>query len=168
MMKNKYLYNIVLSAVIAALYAALTYAFAPISYGPVQFRVSEVLTILPCFTPVSIIGLTVGCLLANILSFNAIDMVIGTSATLIAAVFTYLLRKMKFLKIPFFSLLSPVIFNGLIVGLEIAVFFVKSIDSFPINAAWVALGELVVCFGLGIPFYLLLDKNRKIFGNKQF
>ena len=160
---NKHLKRIALAAVIAALYAALTYAFAFMSYGEVQFRVSEVLTVLPCFTPVSIIGLTVGCIIANIGSFNPVDMVIGTCATLIAAVVSHLLRNVKIKKIPILSILSPVVFNAIIVGLEIAVVFNQNIRSFPISALWVGLGELVICLGLGIPFYLILDKHKNIF-----
>lgn len=160
------LYQIAFGALIAALYSALTYAFAPISYNAVQFRISEVLTILPCFTPAAIPGLTVGCIIANIGSFNPIDMVVGTFATLLAAIATYLFRNVKIKGIPFISFLAPVVFNGIIVGLEIAIVFVKNIKTFPVNALWVALGELVVVFVLGIPLYLLLQNHKDIFDKK--
>ena len=164
-MKNnsKRLNQIVFGAIIAALYTALTYAFAPISYHAVQFRISEVLTILPCFTPVAIPGLTIGCIIANIISFNPIDIVVGSFATLLASIVSYLFRNVKIKGIPFISFLAPVVFNGIIVGLEIAIVFVKNIKTFPIQALWVALGEAVVVFVLGIPLYLLLKKHKNLF-----
>ena len=82
---NKTTKFLVRSAVIAALYAALTFAVAPIAYTPIQFRVSEALTILPLFFPEAIPGLTIGCFLANIPS-GPWDMFIGAGATLIAAI----------------------------------------------------------------------------------
>ena len=83
---------IVRSSVIAALYAALTLVLALVAYGPVQFRVSEALTILPLFFPEAIPGLFVGCFIANIPS-GLWDMVIGSAATLIAAVATRFSKK---------------------------------------------------------------------------
>ena len=121
------------------------------------------LTILPVFTPAAIPGLTVGCFIANIGSFNAVDMIFGTFATFIAAVLTYYLRSMKFKEIPCLAMLSPVIVNAFIIGFEIAVFFLPegySLWGFLISAIEVGLGELVVCFGLGIPFYLAVKKYR--------
>ena len=165
MNRKKYIQILVFSSIIAAAYAALTYlsAFFGLAYGSVQFRVSEVLTILPCFTPYAIPGLVVGCILGNIGSFNPIDMIIGTSATLIAAIFTYLLRKVKTFNIPLLSLLSPVIFNAVIVGFEIAFIFMNAPETFLINALWVGLGEIVICLGLGTPFYIVLNKHSSIF-----
>lgn len=165
MNRQKYIKIIVFSAIIAAAYAALTYlsAFFGLAYGSVQFRVSEVLTVLPCFTPYAIPGLTIGCILGNIASFNPIDMIIGTSATLIASIITYLCRKIKLFGIPFLSLLAPVICNAVIVGYEISFIFENTPSMFFINALWVGLGEIVICLGLGIPFYILLNKQSSIF-----
>lgn len=87
-----------LSAVIAALYAVLTYAAAAVNlaYGPFQFRFSEALTVLPAFTPAAIPGLAVGCLLSNLASpLGIVDWVFGTLATLLAACCTYMLRNVK-------------------------------------------------------------------------
>ncbi len=165
MNRKKYIQILVFSSIIAAAYAALTYlsALFNLAYGSVQFRVSEVLTLLPCFTPYAIPGLVVGCILGNIGSFNPIDILIGTSATLIAAIFTYLLRKVKIFGIPILSLLSPVIFNAVIVGFELTFIFTDVPGTFFINALWVGLGEIAVCLGLGIPFYIILEKHRSIF-----
>ena len=160
---NKYIKQITLSAIIAALYAAVTLAIAPISYNSLQFRISEVLTILPCFTPMSVVGLTIGCFFANIFSpYGIVDMIFGTLATFLAAITTYLFRNIKIKKIPFLSLLSPVFFNAVIVGIEIA-YAAKNVGAFPLAALEVAFGEAVVCFALGIPLYLILDARKDIF-----
>lgn len=161
---------LVTAALIAALYAGLTYlgGFFSLSYGAVQFRVSEVLTVLPVFTPAAIPGLTVGCFLANLLSYNPLDMIFGTAATFLAAILTYLLRKFCLRGIPFLSLLSPVIFNALIVGGEIAVFWTKGNASalgFFGAVCSIAVSETVVCLALGIPFFFILRRYaRQFFG----
>lgn len=159
------------ASIIAAIYAALTYfgAFFGLSYGPIQLRFSEVLTILPIFTPAAIPGLTVGCFIANIGSFNLLDMVFGTLATLIAAILTRLFRNIKFKGLPLLALFPPVIVNALIIGLEIAIFWLPeglSIYGFLISAFEVGIGQLIVCYVLGIPFYLTVKKTKliKIFG----
>lgn len=104
--------SLCVSAVIAALYAALTLLLAPISYGNLQCRVSEAMTLLPMLMPSAIPGLFVGCLLANILGGATIlDVVFGSLATLIAAIGTYALRKK-----PLLASLCPIVANGLIVG----------------------------------------------------
>lgn len=164
---KKHTHFLVVSALIAALYAGSTYmmAFFNLAYGPVQFRVSEALTILPIFTPAAIPGLTIGCFIANIFSYNPIDMLFGTAATLIACIFTYMLRGVKWRGLPILSALSPVVFNGVIVGLEIAFFFTEgdaSLTTFLVSAAWVALGEAVVCLGLGLPLYSAISKNKSV------
>ena len=81
-------------AVIAALYVVLTLVFAPISFGPVQVRIAEALCILPMFTPAAIPGLFIGCLIANLIGGGImLDVIFGSIATLIGAVFGYVLRK---------------------------------------------------------------------------
>ncbi|MBR2447433.1 MAG: QueT transporter family protein [Clostridia bacterium] len=159
------------AAIIAAVYAALTYfgSFFGLSYGPIQLRFSEVLTILPIFTPAAIPGLTIGCFIANIGSFNLLDMVFGTLATLIAAILTRLFKDIKFKGIPLLSLFPPVIVNALIIGLEIAIFFLPeglSLYGFLISALQVGTGQLIVCYVLGIPFYFTVKKTKllKFFG----
>ena len=165
-MKNNKLKKIVAAAIIAAAYAGLTYISAAfgIAYGPIQFRISEALTILPLFTPVAIPGLTVGCFLANIMSYNPIDLLFGTFATLVACLGTYYLRNIKIKGFPLLSFLCPIIANAIIVGFEIAVFFVKTdaiLITFLISALQVALGEVVVLFLLGTPFYYTLNSHKR-------
>lgn len=110
-MKRKNVLSLVYSAAIAAVYVVLTLLFAPISFGPIQFRISEVLTILPVFTPTAIPGLFVGCLLSNLLGACALwDIIFGSLATLIGAVGTYLLRKHRLL-----ACLPPILSNTLII-----------------------------------------------------
>lgn len=165
MQNKKTIHYICISAIIAAAYVALTFFsnLFGLAYGPIQFRVSEVLTILPVFTPAAIPGLTVGCFIANIASFNALDMLFGTSATLIAALLTYWLRDIKLRGIPFLSFLPPVIVNAVIIGFEISWFFLPeglSLWGFVISAIEVGIGELVICYALGTPFYMIIKKYK--------
>jgi len=146
------------AAVIAAVYAVLTILLMPFSYGPMQVRVSEALTVLPFFTPAAIPGLFVGCIVSNIVSpYGLIDMVLGSSATLIAAVLSYLLRNKPIL-VP----LPPVVANGIIIGAMLK--YAYSVPM-PLYACilWVAAGELVACYLIGYPLLRILKKYKKIF-----
>ena len=139
------------AAVIAALYAALTLLLAVISFGPVQFRVSEALTLLPILTPAAVPGLTVGCLVANILgSATPWDMFFGTLATLAAAILTRRLREK-----PLLAALPPVLVNAVVVGAVLAWFYNLP---FLLTALEVGAGELVVCYLLGLPLYYTLRR----------
>ncbi len=163
-MKKTNVNTLVLGAFIAALYAALTYAasLAGLAYGQVQFRFSEALTVLAALTPAAIPGLTIGCFLGNLGSpYGMVDIICGTLATLIAAVLSYLTRNVKIKGIPVLAPLFPVISNSVIVGLEIAFFLPEGISlyGFLINALWVGLGELAVCFGAGIPLLIAVEKT---------
>lgn len=144
-------------ALIAAAYAGLTLAGIGFSYGAMQFRIAEILTVMPIFTPAAIPGLAVGCFIANIASFNAADMIFGTLATLLAAVVTYLLRNICIKKVPFLSLISPVIFNGLIIGLELYLLSATP-WGFWATALSIGVSEFIICVILGIPTVLLLKK----------
>ena len=153
-MQNKKIRFITKTALIAALYAALTLLMAPISFGVLQFRVSEVLTVLPMFTLSAVPGLTIGCLLANFIgSGHWIDIVFGTLATLLAAVCSYLLRKHKWL-VP----LPPVIFNALIVGTYLYFLFPSNFTLlFSIGS--IGFTEIAITYILGIPLIKILDKQ---------
>lgn len=160
---------------IAGLYAALTLAIAPIAFSAVQFRVSEALTVLPAFTATAIPGLSLGCALANLAGFflgmnplGLIDAVVGTLATLIATLLSRQAGKMKGkwmrrLLVP----LPPVLVNAVIVGLELTfVFGPASVPGFAAYAVSVLIGEAVICYGLGIPLMLILERKdlyQKIF-----
>jgi uncharacterized membrane protein len=152
------------AGMIAALYTVATMALAPLSFGNFQFRVSEALTLLPVFTGSAIPGLTIGCILANALgvAFGSnvagwFDVLFGSVATLIAAILTRALRRIKFKGVPVLAILPPVILNGLIVGGELAVVYELP---FWICALEVGVGELGVCVILGIPLMLALKKTK--------
>ena len=148
---------IVQAGVIGAIYAVLTIVFAPISYGEIQVRISEALTVLPYFTPAAIPGLFIGCIVANIYGgLGIIDIVFGSLATLLAASFSYLLRRFKYL-IP----LPPVVINAVVVG-----FILNVTLDLPLfmSMLWVGLGQLIACYGLGlIVMFGLEPMKNKIF-----
>lgn len=152
--------KIVYGALIAALYAVITIALAPISYGQIQVRVAEALTIMPFFSSYSILGLFIGCIIANMVGGNGIfDVVFGSLATLISAVITYYIGKSNLRYKRYLAPLPPVIINAIIIGIELNVVF-----KLPLVASmlWVGLGEMVACYVLGLPLLLYIDKNEKI------
>lgn len=165
-MKKTQITALVSGAMIAALYAAATYASAVlgIAYGQIQFRFSEALTVLSVFTPAAIPGLTVGCILGNLSSpYGIWDIAFGSLATLLAAVTARKLRKVTFRGLPLLSIIMPVIFNALIVGAEITLLMPAgeaSLSVFLIAALEVGAGELVVCLLGGIPLYYAFRKTR--------
>ena len=126
--------SLCVSAVIGALYAAMTLLMAPISYGPIQLRLSEAMTLLPMVLPQAIPGLFVGCLIANLYTGMLTDIVFGSLATLLAAIGTYLLRKK-----PILAAACPVISNGVIVGMVLALSFNLPVA---LTMAEVAIGEI--------------------------
>lgn len=151
--------GIVRAAVIAALYAALSFltGFIPSIGGVFQFRISEALTILPYFTLSAIPGLTIGCLITNIILGGGIyDIIFGTLATLWGAVGTRLLKKHKFL-----APLPPIIANTVIMPFAIAL-TAGTFESIPIFMLSVGLEELVSCGALGTVLLIALEK-RNIF-----
>lgn len=162
-MKKKGAQEIVTAALIAAIYAALTLSIPVISYGAVQIRIAEALTILPVFSAAAVPGLAIGCFIANLFGpYTWIDAVFGTAATLLAAVLTRLFAKFLIKGFPVFSLLPPVILNAVIIGLEISLFFSDSgftFYLFIISALWVALGEAVSCFVLSPLLYFSIRKT---------
>lgn len=154
-MNQKVLF-IVHAAVIAALYVVLTFvanAFGLANYA-VQVRFSEALTILPFFTPAAIPGLTIGCLLANILTGCALpDIVFGTLATLLGGVFTYLLRKNKWL-----APLPPIAANTLIV--PFVLLYAYGIRPLWLSFLTVGAGEIISCGILGMLLLNVLAKYK--------
>lgn len=165
-MNNKKILNLVIGAMIAAIYAAATYLSSVfgIAYGPIQFRFSEALTVLSVFSPAAIPGLTVGCIIGNLASpFGIWDIVFGSLATLLAAITARTLRKVTLKGLPLLSIIMPVIFNAIIVGAEI-VFLLPggeaSLSAFAVAALEVGAGELAVCLIGGIPLYYGLNKAK--------
>ena len=141
------------AAIIAALYAALTLLLAPMSFGLVQIRVSEAMTLLPILLAEAIPALAVGCLIANVLGgCTILDIVFGTLATLLAAVCTRLLRSK-----PLPAMLMPVLFNGVIVGAVVHVAYTPSVPLLLCMLS-VAAGEAVSCLILGPMMLRALDR----------
>ncbi|MDR1408748.1 MAG: QueT transporter family protein [Oscillospiraceae bacterium] len=152
------------AAVIAAAYTVLTWlaSLAGLAYGPVQFRFSEALTILPALTPAAVPGLTVGCFLSNLLSTNGpLDVIVGTAASLIAAILTYLTRRVTVKGLPWLGSLFPVAVNAIMIGWMITFFIPDggaSWEAFLLNAGTVGLGQLVCCAGGGLPLFAALKR----------
>ena len=155
---------------IAAIYTALSLALAPFTYGNIQVRIAEALTLLPLIYQPSIWGVTLGCFLTNligaIMGFNPtgiIDSVIGTTATLLAALCTYKFRDRKVGNVPVLSILMPVIFNFFFIGAELGylLFPDNILVGSLICGAEVAVGELIsVIFGW---FIIKLLSRTKLF-----
>ena len=159
------------SAVVAAAYAALTVVLAPISYGAVQFRVSEALTALPFFMPCTAWGLWIGCILANLYTGSVVDIVFGSLATLLAALLTARFGKRgNTIKNRLLGCLMPVLFNAAIVGAVLTwgyriMPFPGPLASYGFNALTVGLGELGVMYLLG---YTLLRQMPKFKFFREF
>ena len=170
-MKRKSTLYIVQGALIAAIYAAMTILQNVLIPGsasmPVQFRISEVLTVLALYTPAAVPGLTIGCVIANISSLSVLgpyDLIFGSLATLFAALSMYALRNVRFFKLPVLAALMPALFNGIFVGFEIDFFFMNNAAAFNfvdflIQGGLVALGELAVLFALGLPLTRVIELN---------
>lgn len=146
--------NIATIAMIAAIYAVLTVTLAPLSYGLVQFRISEVLTVLPYLTPLAVPGLFLGALIANLFSpVGFYDVLFGSLASLIAAWLTARMPARWLAPLP------PVLVNALIIGLLLKI--VSGLDvTLPAAMLYVGIGQLAVCYGLGLPFLYVMERFR--------
>ncbi len=147
-------------AIIAAMYVILTYisALMGLSSGVIQVRISEALCIMPIFLPAAIPGLTIGCLIANLLTGSiALDVIFGTLATFIGALGTYALRKRKYI-----YLLPPILSNMIIVPLVLK-FAYKLPDAYLFIVATVGVGEVISIGIFGYILKLALEKNKAAF-----
>lgn len=141
---------------IAALYAAVTVILAPLSYGPVQVRVSEALTVLPFVTPAAIPGLFLGCVVGNVYGgLGLYDMVGGSLCTLLAALLTFFLSRTKK---PILAPLPPVLINSF--GVSLYLHFLFNLP-YLLTVLYIALGEIVACYFLGYPLLkFILNQDR--------
>lgn len=160
-MRDNITRKLVKTAVVAAIYTILTVILAPISYGPVQFRISEVLVLLAAIDSIYIVGLTVGCLVANIFGgFGPMDIVFGTVATFLSVTGVYLTG--KYIRNKKVSLvlasLWPTIFNGLIIG-----WMLNIVAGLPmvLSMIQVGIGEFVVVTLVGVPVFKLIENKYK-------
>lgn len=164
---------IVRAALIAATYVILCTVLSPLSYGPVQIRLSEALTLLPVICPEAILGVSVGCLLANMLTGSLADMIIGTLATLIAAVCSYLMRNTRFKGTALPASLPPVIFNAVAVGAMLTVLYFPPGSApgvYAFNMLTVGIGQVISCSIFGTLLISVIEKNEgllKLFSNES-
>ncbi|MDO4321270.1 MAG: QueT transporter family protein [Lachnospiraceae bacterium] len=156
-MKDKKVLFLVQGAAIAAIYVVLTMVFAPFSFGEIQIRVSEALTVLPYFTPAAIPGLFIGCLIGNTLGGAIpVDIVFGSLATLIAAVCTYLLRSHRYL-----APVPPIVANALIVPFVLRYGYGVPLP-IPFMMLTVGIGEVASCGVMGMIVLLALERYRGV------
>lgn len=153
------------AGIIAALYAALTYVFAPVAYGPLQVRPAEALCILPIFFIEAIPGLFVGCALANLLSgYGLYDIGLGSLTTLVAAILTFIIGLLlrRSLLSAILGGIPPVILNAVVIPFVIILGDAET----PMAAYWTMFGEFMLTqsvwvYALGIPLYFAVKRLRK-------
>ncbi len=150
-MKNNVTKDLSWIAIVSALYVVVTLVFAPISYGPIQVRISEALTLLPFFDLRTIPALFVGCLIANIFGGLGIyDIVFGSLLTLLAA---YLTSKIKNI---YLAGLPPVLVNAFGVSFYLSVFF--KLPYF-LTVLYIGIGESIAVYLIGLPLALYIKKK---------
>ena len=156
-MKDKKVLFLVQAAAIAAVYVVLTILFLPFSFGEVQVRVSEALTVLTYFTPAAVPGLFAGCLIANILGGSGVllDIALGSIATLLGAVFTYLLRNRSRYLAP----VPPIVSNTLIVPFVLRFGYGVNLP-IPFMMLTVGIGEVISCGVFGMIVLTALERYK--------
>ncbi len=160
--------QLIRGAVIASLYIAICFMLKPLSFGPVQLRISEALCILPIFLPEAILGLFIGCLVSNLIGGAfLIDVILGSVTTLFAAIATRYIYK-KTASAPF-ALFPPVILNALIVGAYVPFVYSSpgTVNTLPViifSILTVGIGQVIAVYVLGLPLAKALEKT-KIFKN---
>ena len=166
-MKKTKTRTLVRCALIASLYTAVSLVLAPIAFGAVQARVSEAFTLLPVLVPDAVVGVTLGCFLTNLVGvftganvLGALDIVVGTAATLTAALCTRRLAHVRLRGLPVAAAVPPVLINAVVVGAELAwAFGPRTFAGFLLQAGGVALGQLFSCFALGLPLVRIIEKT---------
>ncbi len=159
-MENNRIKLITYNGTIAALYAAITLVLSFLSYGPIQFRIAEILMLLILIDKRFFWGLTIGCLIANMFSpLGIIDVVVGTSATICALFYMMYVNKSiaDAKKALIIASIGPAIFNAIFVGAELTILFKEM--PFILNALYVAIGEFVVVSIVGVAIYPLLVRT---------
>lgn len=165
-MRETKLRTLVLTAMVAALYTAVSLALAPLSFGIVQIRFSEALGLLAVLSPIGAYGVILGCLLTNLIGVMmgttlAPDVIFGTLATAIAAGMSYQLRGVRIKGLALPSSIPPILVNAGIVGLELTCFYSDgfTMEIFLINALSVGLGQVIPCAVLGVLLVYVLEKS---------
>lgn len=146
--------KIAIIGITAALYAVSTMAIAPISYGQIQLRISEVMTLLAFINPIYIPGLVLGCIIANMFSpLGIIDVLVGSFATFLSV---YMISKSKNLLI---ATIWPSIINGIFIGAEL--YYVLNLP-FWLSALYVATGEFIVVTLIGYPLFKIILSKKSV------
>lgn len=168
-MKSKSIQRLCVMAVIASLYTAVSVALASFSFGNIQLRVAEALTLLPILFADSIGALSLSCALTNLIGammgvniLGFLDVFFGTLATFLASVLSWKLRKIKIFNQPILSAFMPVLLNGIIVGAELSFALFPTTEfmtGWLICGLEVAIGEIIPCFVLGLPLINALNKT---------
>jgi len=149
--------NIVLCGIVAALYIALVGMFSMISFRVFQVRVAEALTVLPFLFPITALGLFVGAFLSNLLwGLGALDVIIGSTATLIAGLMTAWMAK----KVPikWFAPIPPIVINALLVPLILLAYLDTVLHSYLFMASMIMVGQMAAAAGFGLPLLFILEK----------
>lgn len=175
--QNTAIRRMVVAAMIAAAYCAISICLLPLSFGVVQVRVSEALTLLPVLSPAAIWGVSLGCALTNAIGFatganiiGMLDIFFGTAATLTAAWLSWVLRGVRFHGLPVLSSLPPVLLNAVVIGGELTFVIAGGFNwkIFLINALQVGGGQLLSCCVIGLLLVWALERkglDRKLFRN---
>lgn len=165
--RTTHIRRLAVSGLIAAMYAVLSLALPTLSFGPMQCRVAEAFTALAALLPEAIPGLAVGCLVTNLVGVGtganiagAWDILVGTAATLVAALLSYAWRHIRLGRVPWLSLVPPVAVNAAVIGLELTlvVYGRFTWGMYAVQVALVGAGQLIPCIVLGVPLYLLAEK----------
>lgn len=149
--------QIALSGIAAGLYVAVTVLTASFAYGSIQFRIADAMCLLVCIEPSLTVGLTLGCLIANLFStVSALDIIIGTAGTLLGCLLTVHIKKTWLLPIP--TILS----NAILVGAMLSWVLMPASEfwqGFAVMGGEVALGEAVVLYALGVPLVIAMRRT---------
>ena len=146
------------AAMIAAIYVVLCLVFEPISYGAIQTRVAEALTVLPFFTPAAIPGLFIGCLIANMLGGGImLDVIAGSLTTLVAAYLTWMLRS----KSKYLASVPPVVLNALVIPWVLKYGYGEPLP-IPFLMGTVGIGEILTASIMGTVLLCVLDRYKNV------
>lgn len=164
---GKKLKDMIEISLIASIYTVLTFfsAIFGVAYSGFQFRISEILVVLPVVSPNAILGLSLGCFISNLSSpFGIIDVIFGSISTLIASILTRLLKDIKVKGIPILAPMPPVIIGAIYVGLMVSYFNLGKfyLPLFLTVFINVFFSQFIVCYVLGVPFLKMIEK-RKIY-----
>ena len=162
-MKNLTTRRLAVSGMIGAAYAVMAIfgSVFGLTFGPIQFRFSEALCVTPFLFPEAVGGLFVGCLIANLLSpYGVLDIVVGSAATLLAALLTARCKKKWLAPLP--PVLANMVLVGLVLAYEQAGTTAAFWPTYAFNALTVGAGEIVACYGLGMLLLWRLEKSKAL------